>query len=440
MFFLCRNRLESNTEHWNALLLSLRELIEWVIRKDTELTGLGPVCGDVAALQKQQATDVLHLCLYERRQLIRNTDIYVFSSRLNVPPHGNVSFNYIIALTHRCSLSRYFCFTIYASPLQDDHRGFRRQLEDKRPVVENNLLSGRQYIANEPPLSDTSDSEVIIVYQNVAQLTQNIEIAEQTVITDDNNLSKFRRAASLSFTILRVISDVRSRNNHNDVFVLRKTRSILITAAACDFAHSVGSHVSRNVRGIGCNQAGGRHLFVLGKRLTLYFLFAFSIAGRELDGDSRGYRSAEEQARELTRSIRREVNKLSEQWNALIERSDAWKRKLDDTANRFHLSERLCALEFRCVPGQSTLVSRLMPPKSQAHVFFDIGNSSHFRDESGEKTRSNIQRRKSVERLHQRMHFSSLMQTLRNAGSCIRPRTKKSLRSTAGSSLRRNRL
>ena len=49
-----RNRLESNTEHWNALLLSLRELVEWVIRKDTELTGLGPVCGDVAALQKQQ--------------------------------------------------------------------------------------------------------------------------------------------------------------------------------------------------------------------------------------------------------------------------------------------------------------------------------------------------------------------------------------------------
>ncbi|KAL7300306.1 hypothetical protein TKK_0006936 [Trichogramma kaykai] len=146
-----RNRLESNTEHWNALLLSLRELIEWVIRKDTELTGLGPVCGDVAALQKQQ----------------------------------------------------------------DDHRGFRRQLEDKRPVVENSLLSGRQYIANEPPLSDTSDSE----------------------------------------------------------------------------------------------------------------------AGRDLDGDTRAYISAEEQARELTRSIRREVNKLSEQWNALIERSDAWKRKLDETAS-----------------------------------------------------------------------------------------------------------
>lgn len=51
---LNRNRLESNTEHWNALLLSLRELIEWIIRKDTELKGLGPVCGDIPTLQKQQ--------------------------------------------------------------------------------------------------------------------------------------------------------------------------------------------------------------------------------------------------------------------------------------------------------------------------------------------------------------------------------------------------
>ncbi|XP_065094733.1 dystrophin-like isoform X2 [Ochlerotatus camptorhynchus] len=92
-----RNRLESNSEHWNALLLSLRELIEWVIRKDTELTslGIGPMKGDAASLQKQM----------------------------------------------------------------DDHRAFRRQLEDKRPVVESNLLSGRQYVSNEPPLSDTSDSE-----------------------------------------------------------------------------------------------------------------------------------------------------------------------------------------------------------------------------------------------------------------------------------------
>lgn len=59
IYFICRNRLESNSEHWNALLLSLRELTEWVIRKDTELTTLGmtPLRGDAAGLQKQLVSD-----------------------------------------------------------------------------------------------------------------------------------------------------------------------------------------------------------------------------------------------------------------------------------------------------------------------------------------------------------------------------------------------
>lgn len=43
-------------------------------------------------------------------------------------------------------------------------------------------------------------------------------------------------------------------------------------------------------------------------------------------GDS----AMDEQNRELVRSIRREVSKLSEQWNSLIDRSDHWKRRLDD--------------------------------------------------------------------------------------------------------------
>lgn len=43
--------------------------------------------------------------------------------------------------------------------LQDDHKAFRRQLEDKRPIVESNLLSGKQYVASEPPVSDASDTE-----------------------------------------------------------------------------------------------------------------------------------------------------------------------------------------------------------------------------------------------------------------------------------------
>lgn len=62
-------------------------------------------------------------------------------------------------------------------------------------------------------------------------------------------------------------------------------------------------------------------------------LYCVSVNRGEVEGDCRGYRSAEEQARELTRSIRREVSKLSEQWNALIDRSDLWQRRLADTIN-----------------------------------------------------------------------------------------------------------
>ncbi|CAD6995768.1 unnamed protein product [Ceratitis capitata] len=115
---------------------------------------------------------------------------------------------------------------------QDDHKAFRRQLEDKRPIVESNLLSGRQYISSEPPVSDNSDTEVF------------------STIGD-------------SFRILMLLI------SHPGAYV--------------------PSH----------------------------------------DSDSR-YLSAEEQSRELTRSIRREVAKLSEQWNNLIDRSDNWKHRLDE--------------------------------------------------------------------------------------------------------------
>ncbi|XP_032576512.1 dystrophin, isoforms A/C/F/G/H isoform X11 [Drosophila sechellia] len=176
-----RNRLESNSEHWNALLLSLRELTEWVIRKDTELStlGLGPVRGDAASLQKQL----------------------------------------------------------------DDHKAFRRQLEDKRPIVESNLTSGRQYIANEAAVSDTSDTEA----------------------------------------------------NH--------------------------------------------------------------------DSDSR-YMSAEEQSRELTRSIRREVGKLSEQWNNLIDRSDNWKHRLDEYMTKMRQFQKILEdLSSRVALAEQTKTSWL-PPSS----------------------------------------------------------------------------
>ena len=42
---------------------------------------------------------------------------------------------------------------------QDDTRVLRRVMYEKRPVIENKLLSGRQVLASEPTPSDTSDSD-----------------------------------------------------------------------------------------------------------------------------------------------------------------------------------------------------------------------------------------------------------------------------------------
>ncbi|XP_046644687.1 utrophin-like isoform X8 [Daphnia pulicaria] len=189
-----RNRLENNTEHWNALLLSLRELIEWVIRKDTELTGLGPIRGDLSTLVKQQ----------------------------------------------------------------DDFRAFRRQLDDKRPLIEQSILTGRQLVANEAPLSDASDSE-----------------------------------------------------------------------------------------------AANRDL---------------------LPGDSRGYRSAEEAARELTQGIRREVTKLAERWAALRDRTERWNVDLDTTTNRVQqLQASMDDASNRLVPAETTRSkwinpTELSPQQVQQHM------------------------------------------------------------------------
>lgn len=43
--------------------------------------------------------------------------------------------------------------------IQDDHRGFRRQLEEKRPVIDSNLRSGRQYINNESQIVSAVKNE-----------------------------------------------------------------------------------------------------------------------------------------------------------------------------------------------------------------------------------------------------------------------------------------
>lgn len=63
MIYYFRNRLENNTEHWNTLLLSLRELVEWVIKKDTEISSFGPLGNDLVSLQKQQVLNKFKFCL-----------------------------------------------------------------------------------------------------------------------------------------------------------------------------------------------------------------------------------------------------------------------------------------------------------------------------------------------------------------------------------------
>ncbi len=69
----------------------------------------------------------------------------------------------------------------------------------------------------------------------------------------------------------------------------------------------------------------------------IFFVFCFvysTAANRDLlPGDSRGYRSAEEAARELTQGIRREGTKLAERWAALRDRTERWNADLDTTTN-----------------------------------------------------------------------------------------------------------
>jgi len=63
-----------------------------------------------------------------------------------------------------------------------------------------------------------------------------------------------------------------------------------------------------------------------------------------MDGDIRGYKAAEAAARELTKNIRREVSKLSETWVTLLNRSDNWQLRLEDTITvSARIQKLLCA-------------------------------------------------------------------------------------------------
>lgn len=64
--------------------------------------------------------------------------------------------------------------------------------------------------------------------------------------------------------------------------------------------------------------------------LGYYDFKLFSIIVSARDG---GYRTAETQARDLTRNIRREVTKLSETWVTLLTRSDNWQLRLEESVS-----------------------------------------------------------------------------------------------------------
>lgn len=158
-------------------------------------------------------------------------------------------------------LLSFFFFIFLILYFQDDHKAFRRQLEDKRPIVESNLLNGKQYVASEPPVSDASDTE-----SKFAKIMIKIKCFH-TIIA-------FETKRWWVFSLLAIFIEI-----------------VFLTL----------------------------HVFFV---IVINFILV-------LDNDSR-YLSAEEQSRELTRSITREVGKLSEQWNHLIDHSDNWKHSLDE--------------------------------------------------------------------------------------------------------------
>ena len=89
------------------MLISLRELAEWTIAKEAELEGLGPIGGDEMTIRRQQ---------------VRCFQVF-----------KNLCFS---------------CLSFFS--FKDSARVFRRQLEEKRAIIENNLLTGRQHLESNP--------------------------------------------------------------------------------------------------------------------------------------------------------------------------------------------------------------------------------------------------------------------------------------------------
>lgn len=62
------------------------------------------------------------------------------------------------------------------------------------------------------------------------------------------------------------------------------------------------------------------------KKILLNCAILFNIEEKNIEG----FQTNEDQARELTRCIRENVNKLSDQWKGLLHKSNLWQQKLDE--------------------------------------------------------------------------------------------------------------
>ena len=68
----------------------------------------------------------------------------------------------------------------------------------------------------------------------------------------------------------------------------------------------------------------------------------FIVSVRDYE-DSHQHSTGLDQSRELTRSIRREVNKLSDKWNELLQQTEHRQKRLDDVQRVSTCLDVLCS-------------------------------------------------------------------------------------------------
>ncbi|XP_033125074.1 dystrophin-like isoform X4 [Anneissia japonica] len=108
-----RKRLENNAAEWNMLLMDIQEMLDWISKKDTELSQKQPIGGDYNTVQQQK----------------------------------------------------------------DDHKVLRTQIQDKKPAVEKCLQKGRLYVADHENASieKAENDEIGTPEEQAQQINSNLK-------------------------------------------------------------------------------------------------------------------------------------------------------------------------------------------------------------------------------------------------------------------------